>query len=148
MSEELQLQNLEEQFTNERSEWTERIRELSIRMRNIREMAEVQVELYSDRQRLLEYAYKLGQILTKLNARFRGDRRNKMVYYSEEHNTRYGANEKTALIDGDLTELKRKIDVVDNHMSFMNETVKTVDHFLYGVKSRIALEEFMRGGSK
>jgi len=43
MSEDLQLQNLEEQFTNERSEWTERIRELSIRMRNIREMAEVQV---------------------------------------------------------------------------------------------------------
>jgi hypothetical protein len=30
----------------------------------------------------------------------------------------------------------------------MNETVKTVDHFLYGVKSRISLEEFMRGGIK
>jgi hypothetical protein len=71
-----------------------------------------------------------------------------MVYYSEEHNTRYGANEKTALIDGDLSEIKRKIDVVDNQMSFLNETVKTVDHFLYGVKSRISLEEFMRGSSK
>lgn len=143
-----QVQDFEEQFSNERSEWTERIRELSVRMRNIREMAEVQVELYSDRQRLLEYAYKLGQILTRLNAKFRADRKNKMVYYSEEHNVRYGANEKTALIDGDLSDIKRKIDVVDNHMSFMNETVKTVDHFLYGVKSRISLEEFMRGGLK
>jgi hypothetical protein len=142
-----QLQEFEEQFSGERSEWTERIRELSVRMRNIREMAEVQVELYSDRQRLLEYAYKLGQILTKLNAKFRSDRRAKMVYYSEEHNTRYGANEKTALIDGDLSDIKRKIDVVDNHMSFMNETVKTVDHFLYGIKSRIQLETFMRGDS-
>jgi hypothetical protein len=143
-----QSQDFEEQFSTERSEWTERIRELSIRMRNIREIAEVQVELYSDRQKLLEYAYKLGQILTKLNAKFRSDRRTKMVYYSEEHNTRYGANEKTALIDGDLSEIKRKIDVVDNQMSFLNETVKTVDHFLYGVKSRISLEEFMRGSSK
>ena len=141
-----QSQDFEEQFSTERSEWTERIRELSIRMRNIREIAEVQVELYSDRQKLLEYAYKLGQILTKLNAKFRSDRRTKMVYYSEEHNTRYGANEKTALIDGDLSEIKRKIDVVDNQMTFLNETVKTVDHFLFGIKSRIQLETFMRGG--
>lgn len=136
----------ESQFANERSEWTERVRELSIRMRNIREIGEVQVELYSDRQKLLEYAYKLGQILTKLNGKYRADKRAKMIYYSEEHNTRYGANEKTSLIDGDLAEIKRKIDMVDNHMSFMNETTKTVDHMLYGIKSRISLEEFMRGG--
>ena len=142
------MDDFESQFSTERTEWTERIRELAVRMRNIREIGEVQVELYSDRQKILEYAYKLGQILTKLNAKFRTDKRMKMVYYSEEHNTRYGANEKTSLIDGDLSELKRKIDIVDNHMSFMNETVKTVDHFLYGIKSRISLEEFMRGGTK
>lgn len=141
-----QEEKLEKDFSEERTTWTERIRELSVRMRNIREIGEVQVELYSDRQKLLEYAYKLGQILTKLNAKYRTEKKNKMKYYSEEHNTRYGSNEKTSLIDGDLSEIKRKIDVVDNHMSFMNETVKTVDHFLYGIKSRIALEEFMRGG--
>jgi hypothetical protein len=137
---------MESQFGDERAEWTERIRELSIRMKNIREMAEVQVDLYSDRQRLLEYAYKLGQFLTRLNSKYRADRRTKMIYYSEEHNTRYGANEKTSLIDGDLAEIKRKIDLVDNHMSFVNETTKTIDHMLYGIKSRISLEEFMRGG--
>ena len=46
MSSETQTE-MESQFGGERSEWTERIRELSIRMKNIREMAEVQVELYS-----------------------------------------------------------------------------------------------------
>jgi hypothetical protein len=69
-----------------------------------------------------------------------------MVYYSEEHNVRYGSNEKTSLIEGDLSDLKKKIDIVDNHVSFVNETIKTVDHMLYGIKSRISLEEFMRGG--
>jgi hypothetical protein len=57
-----QSQDFEEQFSTERSEWTERIRELSVRMRNIREIAEVQVELYSDRQKLLEYALSLIHI--------------------------------------------------------------------------------------
>jgi hypothetical protein len=145
MSSEAQSE-FESRFAPERTEWTERVRELSIRMKNIREIGEVQVELYSDRQKILEYSYKLGQILTKLNSNYRTEKRAKMVYYSEEHNTRYGANEKTSLIDGDLAEIKRKIDLVDNHMSFMNETTKTIDHMLYGIKSRISLEEFMRGG--
>lgn len=141
-----QQENYEDTFNRERAEWTERIRELSIRMKNIREIAEVQVDLYSDRQKLLEYAYKLGQIVSRQNAKYRSDRRAKMVYYSEEHNVRYGSNEKTSLIEGDLSDLKKKIDIVDNHVSFVNETIKTVDHMLYGIKSRISLEEFMRGG--
>ena len=141
-----QQENFEDTFNRERTEWTERIRELSIRMKNIREIAEVQVDLYSDRQKLLEYAYKLGQIVSNQNAKYRSDRRTKMVYYSEEHNVRYGSNEKTSLIEGDLSDLKKKIDIVDNHVSFVNETIKTVDHMLYGIKSRISLEEFMRGG--
>jgi hypothetical protein len=141
-----QQENFEDTFNRERTEWTERIRELSIRMKNIREIAEVQVDLYSDRQKLLEYAYKLGQIVSKQNAKFRSDKRTKMIYYSEEHNVRYGSNEKTSLIEGDLSDLKKKIDIVDNHVSFVNETIKTVDHMLYGIKSRISLEEFMRGG--
>lgn len=140
------VSNFESQFQEEREEWTERIRELSVRMRNIREIGEVQVELYSDRQKLLEYAFKLGQALGKLNSTYRGDKKNKMIYYSEEHNTRYGSNEKTHLIDGDLSEIKYRIDLVDNHTSFMNETIKTVDHMLFGIKARISLEEFMRGG--
>jgi hypothetical protein len=138
--------DLEEQFSAERQEWTERIRELSIRMRNIREIGEVQVELYSDRQRLVEYVYKLGQILSKINSKFRAEKKNKMVYYSEEHNVRYGSNEKSSLIEGDLSEIKKRIDIVDNHMGFMNETIKTVDHALYGIRHRIMLEDYMRGG--
>ena len=52
MSSEAQSE-FESRFAPERTEWTERVRELSIRMKNIREIAEVQVELYSDRQKIL-----------------------------------------------------------------------------------------------
>ena len=57
-------------FQIEREEWTEKIRELSIRMKNIRELADVQVDLYYNRQILLEYSAKLGQVMSKLNAKF------------------------------------------------------------------------------
>jgi hypothetical protein len=134
-------------FEEERGDWTEKIRQLSIRMKNIREMGEVQVELFSNRQFLLEYASKLGQVMSKLNARYRKDRGDKMKHYSENSQVKYGANEKTPLIEGDLTELKERIDVVDTQLSFINETIKTVDFMLYGVKDRIRLQEFMMTSS-
>ena len=146
MSNETQTE-MESQFGGERSEWTERIRELSIRMKNIREMAEVQVELYSSRQMLLELSSKLGQVMVKLNSKYRKDKADRLRYYSESVQIKYGANEKTPLIEGDLSELKERMDMVDGQISFFNETMKTIDHCLYGIKSRIALEEYLRSGA-
>lgn len=139
--------DFQKKFEDESTEWTEKIRDLSVRMKNIREIAEVQVDLYSNRQILLEYVTKLGQVLVKLNAKYRKDRAERLKHWSENSQIKYGANEKTPLIEGDLSELKERIDMVDGHISFMNETIKTVDHMLFGVKSRIALEEYMRSGA-
>jgi hypothetical protein len=136
-----------QKFEVERGEWTDKIRELSVRMKNIRELADVQVDLYSSRQVLLEYSAKLGQVMVKLNAKFRKDRADRLKHYSENSQVKYGSNEKTPLIEGDLTELKERMDIVEGQISFLNETMKTVDHMLYGVKSRISLEEYLRSGA-
>jgi hypothetical protein len=116
-------------------------------MKNIKELADVQVELYSSRQILLEMYSKLGQVMVKLNSKYRKDKAERLRYYSESVQVKYGANEKTPLIEGDLAELKERMDLVDGQISFFNETMKTVDHMLYGVKSRIALEEYLRSGA-
>ena len=134
-------------FQFEREEWTEKIRVLSVRMKNIRELADVQVELYSSRQMLLELYSKLGQVMVKLNAKYRKDKADRLKHYSESVQIKYGANEKTLLIEGDLSELKERMDMVDSQISFFNETMKTVDHMLYGLKSRISLEEYLRSGA-
>ena len=126
------------EFQNEREEWTEKIRVLSIRMKNIKELADVQVEVYSSRQMLLEMYSKLGQVMVKLNAKYRKDKAERLRYYSESVQVKYGSNEKTPLIEGDLSELKERMDLVDGQISFFNETMKTVDHMLFGVKSRIS----------
>ncbi len=139
--------DFDKKFSEERAEWTEKIRTLSVKMRNIRELSEVQVDLYSNRQVLIEYSAKLGQVMTKLNAKHRKDRSERLKYYSENSQVKYGANEKTPLIDGDLSDLKERIDIVENQVSFINETIKTVDHLLYGIKARIALEEYLRSGA-
>jgi len=149
MSEQANVEKIDfiKKFEEERADWSEKIRQLSIRMKNVRELGEVQVELFSNRQFLLEYVAKLGQVMSKLNSRYRKDRGDKLRHYSENSQVKYGSNEKTPLIEGDLSELKERIDLVDSQISYLNETIKTVDFMLYGVKDRIRLQEFMMSSS-
>ena len=70
-----------------------------------------------------------------------------MKHYSENHDVRYGSNEKNVLIDSDLAQIIEKIELVEGHRKFVDQTIQTVDHMLYGIKSRIALEEYLRGGA-
>lgn len=139
--------DFESEFTRERNEWTERIKLLAVRLKNIKEVAGVQVDLFSYRQILLEYNSTLLQVMTKLNSKLRKDRGDRLKYYSENHQIKYGANEKTPLIDADLSELKERIEIVDTQIGFLNETIKTVDFMLYGVKDRIRVQEFLIGGT-
>jgi hypothetical protein len=134
-------------FENERSEWKEKIQILSLEMKDIKTLAKAQVDLFSQRQVLLEYSYKLASIVSKLNSKNRSERARKLKDYSERSDIRYGANEKTVLIEGDLTEIAEKIELVESHRKFIDQTIQTVDHMLYGIKSRIALEDYLRGST-
>ena len=134
-------------FENERSEWREKIQGISLHLKNIQTVAKAQVDLFSQRQILLEYSYKLASIVTKLNSKHSADKSKKMREYSEKSDVRYGSNEKTVLIEGDLTEISEKIELVESHRKFIDQTIQTVDHMLYGIKSRIALEEYLRGST-
>ena len=134
-------------FENERSEWKETIQGISLHLKNIQTVAKAQVDLFSQRQILLEYSYKLASIVTKLNSKYSADKSKKMREYSEKSDVRYGSNEKSVLIEGDLTEISEKIELVESHRKFIDQTVQTVDHMLYGIRQRIALEEYLRGST-
>jgi hypothetical protein len=116
-------------------------------MKDIKTLAKAQVDMFSSRQVLLEYSYKLASIISKLSSRYRSDKANKLRHYSENNDVRYGSTEKTVLIEGDLTEITEKIELVESHRKFIDQTIQTVDHMLYGVKSRISLEDYLRGST-
>ncbi len=134
-------------FEIERSEWREKVQVLALEMKDIRTLAKAQVDLFSQRQVLLEYSYKLASIVSKLNSKYRTEKSRKLKEYSEKSDIRYGANEKTVLIEGDISEITEKIELVEGHRMFIDQTVQTLDHMLYGIKSRISLEEYLRGST-
>lgn len=134
-------------FDQERSEWKEKIQVISLSLKSIRTVAEAQVELFSNRQILLEYSFKLAQIVSKLASKERQARASKLKEYSTNSDVRYGANETKVLIESDVSEILEKIQLVEGHRKFIDQTIQTVDHMLYGIRQRIALEEYLRGGT-
>jgi hypothetical protein len=134
-------------FEKERAEWKENIQVIALQMKDIKTLAKAQVDLFSQRQILLEYSYKLASIISKLNSKLSTEKSKKLRDYSERSDIRYGANEKTVLIEGDLTEITEKIDLVESHRKFIDQTIQTVDHMLYGVRQRISLEDYLRGST-
>jgi hypothetical protein len=134
-------------FEQERFEWKEKIQVVSLQLKDIKTVAGAQVELFSQRQILLEYSYKLASIIAKLNSKYRIERNKKTKEYSENSNVRYGSNEIKTLVEGDLSEITEKLEVVEGHRKFIDQTVQTVDHMLYGIRQRIALEDYLRGST-
>jgi hypothetical protein len=141
----MEKEDYKKMFEREREEWKEKIQVVSLNLKDIKTVAKAQIDLFGYRQTLLEYSFKLAGIVTKLKSRYRLEKSNKLKDYSERTDVRYGSNEKTVLIEGDLTLITEKIELVESHRKFMDQTVQTVDHMLYAIKSRIALEDYLRG---
>ena len=134
-------------FENERAEWREKIQIIALNLKSIQTVAEAQIELFSTRQILLEYSYKLASIISKLGTKERQERAKKLREYQESKDVRYGVNETKTMVEADLAEITQKIELVEGHRKFLDQTIQTVDHMLYGIKSRIALEEYLWGST-
>ena len=134
-------------FEKERAQWKEQIQVISLQIKSIQTVAEAQVDLFSTRQTLLEYSYNLAQIISKLSTKERREKAKKLKEYTESKDIRYGSNEKTALIEGDLAELRERMELVEGHRKYIDQTIQTVDHMLYGIRQRIALEDYLRGST-
>ena len=134
-------------FEKERAQWKEKIQVISLQIKSIQTVAEAQVDLFSTRQTLLEYSYKLAQIISKLSTKERKEKAKKLKEYTESKDIRYGSNEKTSLIEGDLADLRERMELVEGHRKYIDQTIQTVDHMLYGIRQRIALEDYLRGST-
>ena len=134
-----------ERFERERSEWTERTNSMAVRFKNVEDMVEVQVDLYSNRQLAVDYMQQLISLQTRLKKAWLTEW--KKVYESllSEQDYRYSEKERTKFADEKTGAGKLKIDIMQVHIEFFRETIRTIDNMIFGVKHRIDIEDFRRG---
>jgi|GEM_PF-1717302 len=135
-----QLANI---FEDSRQYWTKKILEHSQNFKDIEKIIELQVELFSDRQIILEQKHKLYERVSKMNNDISRDKRSKYLEYSINYDLRLNKDEKNIFIEADLANKSDLINLIDNHINYLDQTIKTLDNIIFGIKYRISLYEML-----
>lgn len=134
-----------ERFATERTEWTAEIKGIAARFKNVEDLVDVQVDLYSKRQQAVEYMHQLMVLQSRLKKAWVTEYKKAYDALGLEQDFRYSEKEKQRLADEKTSLSKLKLDVLQSHVDFFRETVKTIDNMVFGVKHRLEIEDFRRG---
>lgn len=132
---------ISEKFKEKRSEVSLEILQCVEKMASFKSLKEVQVTMLSLRQRLLEDSHTLLEHLSVIRKKYKSERSSQMENISENLQHRYQYNEKNTIIDGKTANTKETLDLIENQVAFFNDSIKTVDNVLFGIKTRVEIEK-------
>lgn len=138
-------ETLYRRFADEREDWTNRVKALAERLKNIYEVGDLLTDLYSQRQVAGDYVHEIVALSSRLNRIYRERKRERFLHYTQNYDLRLEKDPKMLFIEVDLAELVERRELIQNHLDYMRETLRSIDTICYGVKHRIALEEYRRG---
>lgn len=133
-------------FERERLEWTTRINDMSSQMKKMTDLAELMTNVYTERQRSVDYYHYLISILIKINRKYRKDYADRYDFWSFKSQIRYpNESGKVNKILTELAEILEKRDLIESHSKFIDKTTSTLDNLIYAIPKRIELEQISRG---
>lgn len=140
-SSESKKKNITEKFADRRGEVSREIYANIERLSNLKTLKEAQVNMLSLRQRLLEDNHTLLEHITILRKRLREEKSGEMENLSRNLQIRYQTNEKNVVIDGRTANTKEYLDIFENQSAFFNDSIKTIDSVIFGIKTRLDIEK-------
>ena len=139
-------ESLDDRFTDERLEWSEKIAKISKSMKQIFDIPELMTTLYTDRQRAVEYYHYLITLIIGMNRTYNKAYAERYDYYTNKIQIRY-PNESTKhnRILVDLADMVEKRELVNNHARFVDKTIGTLDNIIFAIPKRVEIEQISRG---
>jgi hypothetical protein len=132
---------ISKKFQDRRAEVSKEIYENIEKLSNLKTLKEAQVNMLSLRQRLLEDNHTLLEHITLFRKKYRDERAVEMENVSRNLQIRYQSNEKTVVLDGRTSGTKESLEIFENQVSFFNESIKTIDNIIFGIKTRLDIEK-------
>jgi hypothetical protein len=134
-------QKISAKFQERRADISKEIYANIEKLSNLKTLKEAQVNMLSLRQRLLEDNHTLLEHITILRKKYREERAIELENVSRNLQLRYQANEKTVVIDGRTSATKESLELFETQVSFFNESIKTIDNIIFGIKTRLDIEK-------
>lgn len=144
-SENIDKRGIAEEFEEERAMWKDNILEMANKVNKLDQVASLQVDLYSSRQILIERISKLYQYLALYTSVYKTKKKDLFIKYTVDSDIKLGQGEKTIMVEGDLADLQKKINLIEHHIDYYKESVKNIDSMLYGVRNKLQIEQFLSG---
>ncbi|MDA9262922.1 hypothetical protein OAC86_00380 [bacterium] len=135
-----QILTLDVKLSTQRTEWSNRIKDLAQSLRNINTMEATIADVLSSRQTLIDQmAYinmKIKEQKSKISIRYREAY---IRYY--EYDYKLGEKQKEKFIETDLADPNMILSHLENQMDFFKESVKTLDNMGFAIRNRLALKD-------
>jgi hypothetical protein len=137
---------LKEKFAKERQEWNEKVDKLGKKLKNVFDVPMLMTDLYTERQRAVEYYHYLGSLIIKINKQWRAQYAERWDYYTNKAQVRYpNESVKNNRIYVDLADFVEKKEMIENHMKFIDRSISTIDNIIFAVPKRVEIENIARG---
>jgi len=132
---------LESRLIKDRLDWQNRIINLVEQIKSMSSLSECQVNMLSYRQMLLDKVSELKNTIYKRNSAWERYYKNEYREYSLNYDLKLTTGEKHQFIKADLSSLKNQIDMLQGHIEYYQESIKTLDNMAFAIRNRIRLED-------
>lgn len=134
-------EELEIRLSKDRIEWKDKINILVHKIKNMNELADCQVSMLSYRQILLDKVTEFKTMIYKRNATWERYYRSQYREYTLNYDVKLTSGEKHQFIKAELSSLKTQIDMLQSHVDYYHECIKTLDNLAFAIRNRIRLDE-------
>ena len=138
------INNLEASIVRSQEIHNDIITKLSHRLNcELRESVQLESESVSYRQTLLDERSKFLFKIYKEMIKIKKLRKTQFEYYASKYQIKTNSGEKNRLVDADLADIEGIIEFLDGHVSFINDSIKTLDHVIWSLKNKIQIHNIL-----
>lgn len=139
--------NLEEFIANKQSYWANKVKELNDKFKTISLLSDLTTEIYMTRQDLQEYHKSMLMKCAGLNREYKKRYAELYNSYKTASQIKYTSDQAiNAQIAAQLADFNYTMELMNHHTNYIDETIKTVDNLIYGIKNRIDIEQLLTTG--
>ena len=143
---------VEQKFDERRNYWFTWIQDMNESLRKTETIVNLQATIFTKRQEALENYHSLSSTLAKRVKIYKEKSANlykeiRLMKTAQGASTFMFTNEGAIReqIDATLSDEKYLIDIMESHLSYLDNTIKTIDGIIFAISNRIKLEEIKIG---
>lgn len=137
---------LEAKLEKEKDHWDNELKKLTSALKgDIKKLIDVQAEVINNQQTVTSEIRKLALSLHKYNVNIKELKKNRFEYYNGggyQMNLK-NSTDKMRMVEFSLGKYEYKVDLLNTHISYLNDTASNLGNLNYAVKNRIELLEIL-----